>query len=58
MHGSLPQGKCVNGIGASLFTQVAYCNGPAFFAAANKAIAQRKLKVPAARQGARTASRA
>jgi hypothetical protein len=50
-HGSLRQGKCVNGIGASPFTQVAYCNGPAFFAAANKAIAQRKLRIPALGKG-------
>jgi hypothetical protein len=40
-------GKCVNGLGDSLFGQFAYCNAPAFFAAA--AIMQNagKLAVPA-----------
>ena len=36
-----------NGLGRSLFSQYAYCNAPAFFAAANVAIAADKLKVPA-----------
>ena len=44
---SLQQGKCVNGAGQSLFTQVAYCNSPAFYRAANRAIAQGLLKIPA-----------
>jgi hypothetical protein len=44
---SLQQGNCVNGAGQSLFTQVAYCNGPAFYRAANRAIAQGLLKIPA-----------
>jgi hypothetical protein len=41
------QGQCVNGLGDSLFGQFAYCNAPAFFAAA--AIMQNagKLAVPA-----------
>ncbi len=38
--------QCVNGFHGSLFGQVAYCNGPAFFTAANKAISQGKLTVP------------
>ena len=38
---------CVNGLGKSLFTQYAYCNGAAFFAAVNKGIAVHKVKVPA-----------
>ena len=44
---SLQQGGCVNGLGPSLFTQVAYCNSPAFFAAANRDIARGRLKIPA-----------
>jgi uncharacterized membrane protein YgcG len=44
---SLQQGNCVNGLGQSLFTQVAYCNSPAFYAAANRDIAQGLLKIPA-----------
>jgi hypothetical protein len=39
--------QCVNGLGRSLFTQYAYCNAPAFFAAANVAIAAGRLTVPA-----------
>jgi hypothetical protein len=38
--------QCVNGLHGSLFSQVAYCNGTAFFTAANKAISQGKLTVP------------
>lgn len=37
---------CVNGLGGSVFTQYAYCNAPAFFAAVNKGIAAHKLTVP------------
>jgi hypothetical protein len=44
---SLAQGRCVNGLGGSLFTQVAYCNSPAFYAAANRDIARGRLKIPA-----------
>jgi hypothetical protein len=43
---SLQQGNCVNGLGRSLFTQVAYCNSPAFYAAANRDIARGLLKIP------------
>ncbi len=43
---SLQQGNCVNGPGPSLFTQVAYCNSPAFYAAANRDIARGLLRVP------------
>ena len=46
-HGSLHQGNCVNGINGSIFGQMAYCNAPAFFSAANKAIAAGKLVPPA-----------
>jgi hypothetical protein len=48
---SLQQGNCVNGLGQSLFTQVAYCNSPAFYAAANRDIAQGLLKIPALSTG-------
>ena len=44
---SLRQGKCVNGAGQSLFTQVAYCNSPAFYRAANRDIARGVLNIPA-----------
>jgi hypothetical protein len=44
---SLQQGNCVNGLGQSLFTQVAFCNSPAFYQAANRDIARGLLKVPA-----------
>ncbi len=43
---SLAQGRCVNGTGASVFGQFAYCNAPAFFQAANKAVAAGQLTVP------------
>ena len=46
-NGSLNQGNCVNGSRGSLFGQFAYCNAPAFFTAANKAIGAGQLKVPA-----------
>lgn len=42
---SLQQGNCVNGLGQSLFTQVAYCNSPAFYNAANRDIARGLLKI-------------
>jgi hypothetical protein len=37
---------CVNGLGGSVFGQFAYCNTPAFFAAAQTAIAAGLLTVP------------
>lgn len=43
---ALTQGNCVNGAGASIFGQFAYCNAPAFFKQANAAIAAGTLKVP------------
>jgi hypothetical protein len=45
---SLANAKCVNGSNGNVFGQFAYCNAPAFFAAANAAIASGKLKVPVA----------
>ena len=44
---SLAGAKCVNGSNGNVFGQFSYCNAPAFFAAANAAIASGKLKVPA-----------
>jgi hypothetical protein len=43
---SLSDAKCVNGSNGNVFGQFAYCNAPAFFTAANAAIASGKLKVP------------
>jgi hypothetical protein len=45
--GSLAQGRCVNGIRGSIFGQFAYCNAPAFFAAANLLMRTGKLAPPA-----------
>jgi hypothetical protein len=45
--GTLLFNNCVNGFFGSLFSQFSYCNAPAFFAAANKAIANKQLVVPA-----------
>ena len=45
-NNSLRNGKCVNGVRGSIFGQVAYCNAPAFFQAANQAIQAGKLAVP------------
>jgi hypothetical protein len=42
----LAASHCVNGVGGSVFTQYAYCNAVAFFAAVNKGIAQHKVTVP------------
>jgi hypothetical protein len=44
---SLQRGRCVNGLGQSLFTQVAFCNSPAFYRAAHRDIAQGLLRIPA-----------
>lgn len=44
---SLVTGKCVNGLGGSVFGQFAYCNAPAFFGAAQAAIGSGRLVVPA-----------
>jgi len=43
---TLQEANCVNGLGDSLFGQVAYCNAPAFFQAANAAVANGALVVP------------
>ena len=44
---ALGQGRCVNGLAGSIFGQVSFCNGVAFFAAANKDIAAGLTTVPA-----------
>jgi hypothetical protein len=46
-NGSLLQGKCINGVNGSIFGQFSYCNAPAFFRAANKAITAGTLVPPA-----------
>lgn len=45
--GSLTQGRCVGSLNGSDFGQYAYCNAPAFFRVANRAINAGKLAVPA-----------
>jgi len=42
----------VNGFAGTLFSQYSYCNAVGFFAAANKAVADKKLVVPAPGTGA------
>jgi hypothetical protein len=44
---NLSNAKCVNGLPGSIFTQVSYCNAPAFFSLANNAAINGTLKVPA-----------
>jgi hypothetical protein len=44
---SLRRARCVAGLPGSPFGQVSYCNAPAFFQAANAAIAAGRLKIPA-----------
>jgi hypothetical protein len=49
--GTLANNNCVNGFDNTLFTQFSYCNAVNFFAAANKAVADKKLVVPAPGMG-------
>jgi len=44
---SLSDARCVNGANGNIFGQFSYCNAPAFFTAANAAVAAGKLTVPA-----------
>lgn len=44
---NLSSAHCVNGLPGSIFTQVSYCNAPAFFNLANNAAINGNLKVPA-----------
>jgi hypothetical protein len=46
-HDTLSDANCVNGLPGSIFTQVSYCNAPAFFQAADNAAINGNLKVPA-----------
>jgi hypothetical protein len=45
---ALQQGACDNGLPGSIYGQVSYCNGVAFFAAANQDIAAGMLAIPSA----------
>ncbi|HVB25233.1 MAG TPA: hypothetical protein VNG51_25070 [Ktedonobacteraceae bacterium] len=45
-NGSLQAGNCVNGVNGSIFGQVSYCNAPAYFQVANRAIQAGKLVPP------------
>jgi len=49
--GSLQSGVCVNGMTNSIFGQYAYCNGPAFFNAAQQSLAAGLLTLPALNNG-------
>ncbi len=44
---TLSHAGCVNGLPGSIFTQVSYCNAPAFFQLADNAAINGNLKVPA-----------
>jgi hypothetical protein len=44
--GVLEESNCVNGLPNNIFTQFSYCNSPAFFKAANRAIREGRLQVP------------
>jgi hypothetical protein len=44
--GVLKANGCVNGLRNNVFGQFSYCNAPAFFKAANRAIRRGKLRVP------------
>src|SRR2546426_4300972 len=44
--GALADNSCVNGVPGSVFGQYAYCNAPAFFAAAHVAINAGQLTIP------------
>jgi len=44
---NLSNANCVNGLPGSIFTQVSFCNAPAFFKLANNAAINGTLKVPA-----------
>jgi hypothetical protein len=45
-HNSLQEGRCVNGVKGSIFTQFAYCNAPYFFSLTSMAMKEGKLNVP------------
>jgi hypothetical protein len=52
--GTLAGAKCVNGLGDSLFGQVAYCNSVPFYAAAGRAIKAGRLRIPKTGRSPRT----
>ena len=52
--GTLAGAKCVNGLGDSLFGQVAYCNSVPFYAAADRAIKAGRLRIPKTGRSPRT----
>jgi hypothetical protein len=52
--GTLAQANCVNGSQGSIFGQVSFCNGVAFFAAVNRSIASGAVTIPASGTSART----
>jgi hypothetical protein len=52
--GTLAGAKCVNGLGGSLFGQVAYCNSVPFYAAADRAINAGRLRIPKTGRSPRT----
>ncbi|HEX6526955.1 MAG TPA: hypothetical protein VF070_44110 [Streptosporangiaceae bacterium] len=43
---SIQQGRCVNGLAGSIFGEDSYCNGPAFFRAANRDIRFGRTQIP------------
>jgi hypothetical protein len=51
---TLGQARCVNGIQGSIFGQVSFCNGVAFFAAVNRSIANGSTTIPANGTSAKT----
>lgn len=44
---TLNSAQCVNGLGSSIFGQMAYCNAPTFFTSANQLIQSGKIVPPA-----------
>lgn len=48
---SLQEGNCVNGLPGSIFGQVSYCNGPAFYKAVKRAVRAGALTIPALGSG-------
>ena len=44
---ALAQGRCLSGLGGSIFGQVSFCNGTGFFQAAQRAEAAGRLVIPA-----------
>ena len=51
---TLGQARCINGIQGSIFGQVSFCNGVAFFAAVNNSVASGSTTIPANGTSAKT----